>query len=100
MAESRAASSASGACRGRAVLGLGAGVSREASEIAIPHSVRGSQLHQNLVDTTLNFLIEQVGGAEPTADGDESVPEDFLVRRAAGNVVEVLGIVTFRASPV
>src|SRR6185436_10715598 len=31
---------------------------------------------------------------------DERLPDDFLARRAAGNVVEILGIVAFRASPV
>ena len=46
----------------RAVLGLGAGVAHEAGEIAIPESVRRSQLYQNMVDTTLNFLIEKAGG--------------------------------------
>jgi hypothetical protein len=84
----------------RAVLGLGAGVAKEASAIAIPEPVRRSQLYQNLVDTTLNFLIEQVGGADRPATDGEPVPEDFLVRRAAGNAVELLGIVAFRASPV
>jgi hypothetical protein len=83
----------------RAVLGLGAGVVHEASEIAIPEPVRRSQLYQNMVDTTLNFLIERAGGADPAND-DEALPADFLVRRAAGNVVELLGIVAFRASPV
>ena len=29
-----------------------------------------------------------------------SIPDDFLARRTAGNVVEALGIVAFRASPV
>ena len=48
----------------RAVLGLGAGVAHEASVIAIPEPVRRSQLYQNMVDTTLNFLIEKAGGAE------------------------------------
>ena len=84
----------------RAVLGLAAGVAREASEIAIPESVRRGQLYQNLVDTTLTFLIEKVGGADHLASDDAAVPDDFLVRRTAGNVVELLGIVAFRASPV
>jgi hypothetical protein len=84
----------------RAVLGLGAGVAREASEIAIPDAVRRSQLYQNLVDTTLTFLIEQVGGAVPPDNSHDPVQEDFLIRRAAGNAVELLGIVAFRASPV
>lgn len=85
----------------RAVLGLGAGVAREVGEVAIPASVRRGQLYQNLVDTTLRFLTEQVGGAAPAPSSAEPpVPEDFLMRRTAGNAVEALGIVAFRASPV
>jgi hypothetical protein len=84
----------------RAVLGLGAGVAREVGEVALPKSVRRSQLYQNLVDATLRFLIEQVGGAEQLPGAEGSLPADFLARRTAGNAIEVLGIVAFRASPV
>ena len=48
----------------RSTLGLGAGAARELGEVAIPRGVRRSQLYRNLVDTTLRYLIEQVGGAE------------------------------------
>lgn len=84
----------------RSALGLGAGVAREVGEVALPDGLRHSQLYQNLVDTTLRFLIEQVGGAEGVYSADATLPENFLVRRTAGNAVEVLGIVAFRASPV
>jgi hypothetical protein len=84
----------------RAALGLGAGVAREVGEVTLPESVRRSQLYTNLVDTTLRFLIEQVGGVEGLKQTDQATPENFLVRRTAGNVVELLGIVAFRASPV
>ena len=84
----------------RAVLGLGAGAAREVGEVALPDGVRQSQLYKNLVDTTLRFLIENVGGAEGAYKTPVKLPDDFAVRRAAGNVVEVLGIVAFRASPV
>ena len=84
----------------RSVLGLGAGVAREVGEAVLPEGVRRGQLYQNLVDTTLRFLIERVGGAEGTYPPGERVPDDFLVRRTAGNAIEVLGIVAFRASPV
>ena len=84
----------------RATIGLGAGMAREVGEVALPEGVRRSQLYQNLVDTTLRFLIEQVGGVEGLATAQGSVPDDFLARRTAGNVVEALGIVAFRASPV
>jgi hypothetical protein len=84
----------------RAVLGFGAGAAREVSEVALPDSVRRSQLYSNLVDATLRFLIENVGGAKGVYKSPAGLPDDFVARRAAGNAVEVLGIVAFRASPV
>jgi hypothetical protein len=84
----------------RSVLGVTAGVAREVGEVAFPPAVRRSQLYQNLVDTTLRFLIEQVGGAEGVYASGDRIPDNFVVRRTAGNAIEVLGIVAFRASPV
>ena len=83
----------------RAALGLSAGVAREVGDLALPEGVRRTQLYQNMVETTLRFLTEQVGGVEPAA-GAQELPENFLARRTAGNAVELLGIVAFRASPV
>jgi len=84
----------------RSTVGLGAGVAREMGEVALPDGVRRSQLYRNLVDATLQFLIEQVGGVEGVYRNDAALPDNFLARRTAGNAVEVLGIVAFRASPV
>lgn len=84
----------------RSVLGLGAGVARETAAVALPDGVRRSQLYQNLVDATLRYVIEQVGGVEGISGGERTLPDDFLVRRTAGNAIELLGIVAFRASPV
>ena len=84
----------------RSGLGLGAGVAREIGDVVLPDGVRRTRLYQNLVDTTLRFLIEQVGGVEVTYPNEAPLPEDFLKRRTAGNVIEALGIVAFRASPV
>ena len=84
----------------RSTIGLGAGVAREVSEVALPDGIRNTQLYRNLVDATLQFLIEQVGGVEGVYRADATLPDNFLVRRTAGNAVEVLGIVAFRASPV
>jgi len=84
----------------RSTVGFGAGVAREVSEVALPDGVRHSQLYRNLVDATLHFLIEQVGGVEDVYRTDAALPDNFLARRTAGNAVEVLGVVAFRASPV
>jgi hypothetical protein len=69
-------------------------------DIAIPKTIRRSQLYHNLVDATLQFLIEQVGQVKDVYPDREKLSEDFLVRRTAGNGIELIGILTFRASPV
>ncbi len=84
----------------RSGVALGAGTLRELGEVVLPARVRRGQLYQNLVDTTLRYLIEQVGGVEGVYGTRDMLAEDFLVRRTAGNALEVLGLVAFRASPV
>jgi hypothetical protein len=69
-------------------------------EVALPDAVRRSRLYQNVVDGTLRYLIKEVGGVEGVYTADGTLPEDFLARRTAGNAIEALGIVAFRASPV
>jgi len=84
----------------RSALGLSAGVLREVGEVVLPRAVRRSQLYQSLVDTTLRFVIEQVGGTKGVYPAEQPQPGDFFVRRGAGNAIELLGIVAFRVSPV
>ncbi|PYS04146.1 MAG: hypothetical protein DMG12_10720 [Acidobacteria bacterium] len=84
----------------RSATALAGGLLREIGEVTIPRTIRRSQLYQNLVEATLRFLIEQVGqvgGVYPTED---KLTEDFLLRRTAGNGIELIGILAFRASPV
>jgi hypothetical protein len=73
---------------------------REVGEISLPQTIRRSQLYQNLVDATLRFLIEQVGQVKGVYPKKDELSQDFLVRRAAGNGIELIGILAFRASPV
>jgi hypothetical protein len=85
----------------RSITGLSGGAAREVGDVLLPARVRRSRLYQALVDSTLRFLIEQVGQIEGTYPAcAESLPPDFLLRRTAGNVVELAGIASFHASPV
>jgi hypothetical protein len=84
----------------RSAFGLGAGITKEVGDVVLPDRVKQTQLYQNLVDTTLRFLIEQVGQVDGVYAADTALDGDFLKRRAAGNAIEALGIVAFRASPV
>jgi hypothetical protein len=84
----------------RSATALAAGLLREIGEVTIPASIRRGQLYENLVNVTLRFLIKQVGGVEGVYPTEERIAEDFLVRRTAGNGIELIGILAFRASPV
>lgn len=84
----------------RSATALAGGLLREIGEVTIPRTVRRSKLYQNVVEATLRFLIEQVGQVESVYPSEEKLSEDFLVRRTAGNGIELIGILAFRASPV
>src|SRR5437899_4485574 len=84
----------------RSASALAGGLLREVGDIAIPKTIRRSQLYRNIVEATLQFLIEKVGQVEGVYPNGEKLSKDFLVRRAAGNGIELIGILTFHASPV
>src|SRR5262249_45833637 len=84
----------------RAGSALAGGAVRGLGEVGLPKRVRRTRLYQSLVDSTLRFLIEQVGQVDGAYTAEGELPKDFLIRRAAGNAIEIAGIVAFRASPV
>ena len=84
----------------RSASALAAGLLREVSEVTLPAVLRRTHLYHALVDTTLRFLIEQVGEVEGTYPSESELNENFLFRRTAGNGIELMGILAFHASPV
>jgi hypothetical protein len=84
----------------RSASALTAGVVHEVATVALPLGLRRGKLYRNLVDVPLSFLISTVGQVRGGAQTDEQLGENFLLRRAAGNGIEVMGILAFRASPV
>jgi hypothetical protein len=84
----------------RSALGFSAGLLREIGELALPGTVRRGQLYKSLVDTTLRYVIEEVGGARGVYPSEVPQAQDFLVRRGVGHAIELLGIAAFRISPV
>jgi len=84
----------------RSVSALTAGVVREIADVALPIGVRRGRLYRNLVDVTLRYLIEEVGEVPTSTPSERALGENFLLRRAAGNGIELMGVLAFRASPV
>ena len=73
---------------------------RELSEVALPRAVRRTRLYTELVENTLRFLIENVGQVEGTYPPQGKLADNFAMRRFAGNGIELVGLLTFSASPV
>ena len=83
----------------RSTSALAGGLARELSEVVLPSSFRRTKLYRSLVDVTLRFVAEQVGQAQ-RSDLAPHLPSDFVLRRSAGNGIEMAGILLFRFSPV
>ena len=87
----------------RVVRSLGAlsgGLLREIGEVVVPASLRRTTLYRTMVDVTLRFLIEEVGQVEGVYPTEGHLAENFLFQRTASHGIELLGILTFHASPV
>ena len=84
----------------RSATAASAGLLRELSGVALPDALRRTSLYRNMVEGTLRFLIETVGEVEGVFPEDGKLGPEFALRRAAGNGIEMAGILAFRASPV
>ena len=84
----------------RSTSALCAGLLRELGEVTLPPGLRQTRLYSTMVETTLRFLIEQVGQVEGTYAAEGKLAENFLVKRTLGDGIDLAGMVAFHASPV
>src|SRR5215211_7501981 len=84
----------------RAGAALAGGLVYEASEVALPLAVRRSKLYQAIVGRLLRITIELVGGVEGVYPSEEIPARELLVRKTAGNVVELSSFLAVGWSPV
>lgn len=84
----------------RSASALSAGLLRELGEVVLPRAVRRTRLYTELVENTLRFLIENVGQVEDAYPPQGKLADNFAMRRFAGNGIELVGLLTFSASPV
>src|ERR1700728_2161271 len=84
----------------RSLSALSGGLLREIGEVVVPASLRRTTLYRTMVEVTLRFLIEEVGQVEGVYPTQGHLAENFLVQRTASHGIELLGILSFRASPV
>jgi hypothetical protein len=84
----------------RSVSALAAGLVREIGNVTLPKAIRRTRLYQTLVESTLRFLIEQVGEVEGAYPPEGKLAERFLLQRTVGDGIDLAGLAAFHASPV
>src|SRR5215217_7936946 len=84
----------------RAGATLAGGLVYEASEVVLPVAVRRSKLYQAIVGRLLRIMIELVGGVEGVYPTEEMPARELLVRKTAGNAVELVSFLAVGWSPV
>jgi hypothetical protein len=83
----------------RAGAALTGGLVYETSEVVLPLAVRRSRLYRAIVGRLLRITIELVGGVEGVYPGQEMPARELAVRKAAGNAVELGGLLAVGWSP-
>jgi hypothetical protein len=73
----------------RAGAALTGGFVYETGEVLLPLAVRRSRLYQAIVGRLLRITIELVGGVEGVYPTEEMPVRELLVRKTAGNVIEL-----------
>jgi hypothetical protein len=84
----------------RAGAALTGGLIYETSEVVLPIVVRRSRFYQAIVGRLLRITIELVGGVEGVYPAQEMPVQELLVRKTAGNVVELSSFLAVGWSPV
>jgi hypothetical protein len=84
----------------RAGAALTGGLVYETGEVLLPLAVRRSRLYQAIIGRLLRITIEVVGGVEGVYPAEEMPVRELLVRKTAGNVVELSSFVAVGWSPI
>jgi hypothetical protein len=84
----------------RSVAALAGGVVHGIGHVTLPAALRRTKFYRSVVGVTLRFVVERVGQVQGTFPPEGALARDFLSRRTAGNGIELMGILAFRASPV
>ena len=84
----------------RSATGAVSGALRESCSLLVPQAFQSSKTYSIMVQQTLDFLAEDIGGVERSEEaGGEPKIENYVARKTIGNFVEMAGLATFHLSP-
>ncbi len=89
---------------GRSALGTAAGLVKELAAALVPKGMKKSHFYGLTIEKMLRFVIEDVGGVEGAYGGRPAgaaaATENFAVKKALGNMIDVAGIAALHFSPI
>jgi hypothetical protein len=85
----------------RSVVTLLGGATKILTDTVIPEPLRKSSTFTAIVGNAQRFLIEKVAEVQGAYEADKGagLPDDFVARKIAGNVVEAAGMFSIHLSP-
>lgn len=75
-----------------------AGTLRESAEMLVPQAFRSSTSYRTLIEQTLNFMAQDVGGVT-SPQTDEPDVDNFVARKAVGSFIEMASLPLLHVSP-
>nr|MBP7149642.1 hypothetical protein [Acidobacteriota bacterium] len=84
----------------RSAAAMCGGILRETGDVVLPAALRRSRAYVAVVDSTLRYLIEEIGQVQGAYPDAGQLAENFVLRRTAGGGLETIGMLVFWASPV
>jgi hypothetical protein len=83
----------------RSASGVVGGALRESAALLLPQAFRSSKTYNVMIQQTLDYLAEDIGGAKRTASPNAPQVEDYVARKAVGSFIDLAGMATFHLSP-
>ena len=84
----------------RIAVGSVAGILKGSTDLLIPDSIRQTRLYHFLLNKNLRYLIQELGDVEGVYPREGPGVSNYVARKFVGNFVDLMGILTLRASPV
>ena len=84
----------------RAMIGTAGGVVRGTARMAVPDAFKEGRLYEITVKKMLGFLADDIGRLESAVGTAPDGTDQFVVKKAVGNVIDVAGLAVFHVSPI
>lgn len=83
----------------RSASGIVSGTLRESASLLVPQAFRNSKTYSIMIRQMLDFLAEDVGGVTRAEAPSPDQTQDFVARKAVGNLIDMASLATLHLSP-